>query len=196
MEPQDLLWPQKERTAFVFLLRPPAFRPLPSYGTYHHGFDNCMLSPTPSKQAFLDQAPNARIFHLVPTEPTNEHEIYQNWTRTAKIASVSRSSRHRDHMQEPYILLKAYEYGLQLGSDGSAFRDALVDAVAEWLDMYGRKFFPYIHLVEAVSSAERYTLPERLLAYCFAISTESLDYKMRLPDREETQRFVDCFGRS
>lgn len=117
---------------------------------------SCMPLPSPGEVNFEAQAPQARKRQssngVLPYAPVirattlanpNAIELYTYWKYTGKIYSVQTEGRESlREAREARKLVDAYKYGLERGSGGADFRDAVMDAMAEFIDHRGFWFFP------------------------------------------------------
>ncbi|KAF2872266.1 hypothetical protein BDV95DRAFT_605896 [Massariosphaeria phaeospora] len=121
--------------------------------------------------------------HIVRSSPlpsdASPRATFDHWTLTGTIqtrvvsAPDQRCQRAHEIHTETKALFAAYRYALEdLEPDtpGAAdFRNALVDAMAEYLDWYGTQFFR-IQYFDDIAHAHPVTQMERLLGFVWALN--------------------------
>jgi hypothetical protein len=71
--------------------------------------------------------------------PSDPNVIYRTFVRTGKIGIRRTQGDWCFLFRETTTLLDCYQHGLQLALQGSQYRDALIDAMVEVMDDYGRE---------------------------------------------------------
>lgn len=108
------------------------------------------------ERAFEAQAPITRInlfgasprYTIIridqPSPALNNSDLFTEWAKTGKIATVRAGASFQDILEEAETLLEAYMYGKELaGAKGADYRDAVVGAMAECVDNYSLRALPW-----------------------------------------------------
>jgi hypothetical protein len=91
--------------------------------------------------------------HTFQKYPSDPNAIYRTFVRTGKIGTRRTQGDWCFLVGETTTLLDRYQHGLQLALQGSQYRDALIDAMVEMMDDYGREP-PWERLLHATEGHE------------------------------------------
>ncbi|KAF2794570.1 hypothetical protein K505DRAFT_324667 [Melanomma pulvis-pyrius CBS 109.77] len=154
---------------------------------------------SPDLEAFDAQAPQSRVLDRdkepqtyspiiradKPSPSLSQIDLYRRWLETGKIFTVRHGSTdiHYCRKLSPYsyekkecvVLFEAYKSAASLGDAAADFRDALVDAMAEFLDDHGIDLYPWEAFHAALAHVPGSQM-KKLLAFFFVLNIRPCSY--------------------